>query len=148
MTKLVNSIRPSGQRDDYRFVKDNDTGRIFKALVHFEETEGYDPVVKVSIAEVDEDAHAIKRPDGTPVLVWHSHTFTPVELEDPDFDAEHRVSAMLYTAIAADEARRLARTKIGGLADKWKGRKGLDLAPPPPSVTPDADSTISVIKGE
>lgn len=138
MTRLVNAIRPAGVSPDYRFVRDADTGRLFKAQHHMEETPGRDPVLKLSIAEVDEDGKAL-RIAGTdePEIVWHSHTFTPTELASPEFDVEKRVSAMLYTAIEDRDRRAAARQALSGLTDKWGGTKGLELEPPPPPLVPE-----------
>lgn len=137
MTRLTHLERPANQRADYRFVKDEDSGRRFKVLAHFVDEAGREPELKLSIAEAGEDGHAlVGEGQEEPELAWHGHVFRAVELEDPAFDVEARVSAMLHTAVEAREKRIGAKTEIVGLIErKWKGRAAMALVPPPPAMT-------------
>ncbi|MBA2720570.1 MAG: hypothetical protein H0U52_15215 [Chloroflexi bacterium] len=138
MAQLENEARPEGQREEYRFIRNAESGRTFKVLPHFEEAPGCPPTLKLSLSEVDDSGKAIVAEEGIePELFWHSHTFNDIELEDPDFDIESRIAAMLYAAVENHETKLKGREEVAGMIEgKWKGRASLDLTPPPEPVTP------------
>ncbi len=82
MTKIANAPRPKDQRDAYRFFKETESGQEFKSLV-VTDSVGGDPILKVSVSKVDENGKAVLDEKGEPIVVWHSHTFTPGELQNP-----------------------------------------------------------------
>lgn len=131
MTKIINATRPAGQRVEYRFFKDTDTSRTFKAMAQFEEILGAAPVMKLSISEVDAAGTAIKDEAGEAIVFWHSHTFTEVELKDPTFNAEARSAAMLTAAIGNQEVVRAGREKLQSLKTIWPTPSAINTTPPP-----------------
>lgn len=139
MAHLVNALRPDGQSADYRFVHDTEADRTYKVKQTLDETPGRDPVLKLSISEVDAAGQAVRLTEtDEPEIIWQSHTFTPTELADPEFDIEKRVSAMLYTAVEERERRNAARLVLADLAGTWGGEPaGLELEPPGPAVEPE-----------
>jgi hypothetical protein len=127
MVKLKNEPRPAGQSQDYRFVKNEDTGRAFKAKHELRTSGGGRPAIAVSISPVDADGHALPNPAGDPDIRWHVHEFTAVELEDPAFDVEARIASILSSSVEAKENDLAAQSKIASLSDKWRGKAALKL---------------------
>lgn len=130
MVKIVNAARPKGQREEYRFFKETESGQEFKSLAETG-VAGNDPVLKVSVSQVDADGNAMVDADGIAIVAWHSHTFTPVELENPAFNAEERLAAILTTSIGAYQVAKKSREKVDALKAAWGGAKALKLTVPP-----------------
>jgi hypothetical protein len=127
MVKLKNEPRPAGQSQDYRFVKNEESGRAFKAKHELRTSSGGRPAIAVSISPVDAEGHALPNPAGDPDIRWHVHEFTAVELEDPNFDVEARIASILSSSVEAKENDLAAQDKIAGLSDKWRGKAALKL---------------------
>lgn len=126
MVKIANAPRPKDQREDYRFFKETKSGDKFKSLAETDIV-GINPVLKVSVSQVDAEGKAMVDTDGNAIVSWHSHTFTPIELEDPDFDPEKRLTFVLTTIIEAYQTAKNNREKIDKLKAAWTGTKALDM---------------------
>ncbi|MFN3990062.1 MAG: hypothetical protein ACK4IS_07370 [Erythrobacter sp.] len=115
---MKNVPRPEGQRDDYLFVSDGE--QTFKALHELRTSDRSQPVLVISLAPVDDQGKAIKLQNGEADVVWHSHTFTEVELASPDFDISGRIAAILADLAQRKRREMAAREQIGALGDAWR----------------------------
>lgn len=127
MTNLSTTPRPDGQRDDYLFIEDADTGRRFKALHVGKLNPGGDPAVTISIAPVGADGKALANAAGEPDVTTLTHTFTEAELSDPAFDIDARVAAILTSLVERKHHELAGRSRVLRLGEHW-GHGGLDLA--------------------
>ena len=128
MAKLKHEQRPSGQRDDYRFFRNEDTGKAFKALHEPRLAADGTPAVWLSVAPVDPDGHAELNLAGEPDTLAIVHTFTSAELADPQFSAEGRVATVLANLVETKERELKGRAQIKALSDLWKSAKPLPIA--------------------
>ncbi len=132
---LENAPRPDGQRDYYRFFRNAETGQAYKAKHEPRTAFDGSPALCISVSPVDAEGKALRDPRGEPDVYYLTHTFTAVELADPDFNLEERVSAILHTAIGAKEEQLGVRTALVDLGSIWSSSKPIPLPPPPPPLT-------------
>jgi hypothetical protein len=128
MPKIVNIPRPASQSSEYRFLKNTDTNNNFKVKHELRTNPRAEPMLAVSVSQVDTDGKAIVDANGEPLIYWHTHAFTPVELTDLDFNAETRLAIILDTAIAEKERELTARKNLDALSAKWNTATPLKLS--------------------
>lgn len=127
MAKLKNEKRPTGQSADYRFVRNDESGRAFKAKHALATDAKGKPALIITISPVGEDGHALPNEGGLPDVSSHSHTFTDVELSAKDFDLEARVASILAVAVDAKEQELKSRESIQAFGEKWRGEAALRI---------------------
>lgn len=125
--RLKNIPRPEGQRADYRFIRDDDSGRTFKAMHEARVADDGSPSLTITISPTGEDGKALLNLKGEPDVTPHNHTFTRVELEDPGFDRDARVASLLAQAAEVKVRELAARAEVLALGEAWTGNKPLAL---------------------
>jgi hypothetical protein len=128
MADLKHEARPASQAEHYRFFKNAESGRVFKAKHEIGTAADGRPVITVTVSPVDGAGKALANPAGAPDVGSHGHHFTAVELADPDFDMDARVATILHSAVQAKEDELLLRDRLAGLSTAWGGNKALPLA--------------------
>jgi hypothetical protein len=119
MVKLVHEPRPPGKSTEYRFVRNDDSGRRFKVKHELRAAPDGSPALALTISTVDADNKSLPNGIGVPDVSSVSHTLTKVELQDPNFDPEPRVALMLEEAIATKERELNATALLQRLSAKW-----------------------------
>jgi hypothetical protein len=109
---------PEGQREDYLFVTDGE--QTFKALMEQCMADGNQPALIISLAPVDAEGKALKLENGEADVIRHSHTFTDVELGDPDFDRDARIAEILSVLAQRKRREMAAREQIAAMGDAWR----------------------------
>jgi hypothetical protein len=133
---LEHSARPKGQREDYRFFTNPETGTKWKALIVLRDTApamvdtsaAVAPsgiAVTVTVSPVDEAGKALRENDLPVVIDSWTHTFNHVEMSVPDFDPTDRIMLIVAERVRAGEGRLAGVDKIKALADKWRTGKKL-----------------------
>jgi hypothetical protein len=134
MPKLTKIKRPDGQAEHYRFFKNMDSSRHWKVKMDFREAAA--PAVAseqelapanfalcVSASPVEDltTGKAMRDGKGRAIVTdsW-THTFTEVEMKNPDFDPEARMMDIITKRVEAGEALLNADNKIKSLMDAWK----------------------------
>lgn len=119
MPDIIKIQRPAGQSEEYRFYVNQDTENEFKAKQSLEENIAKQPVIKLSVSQVDEDGHALVDEVGDPIITTHSHVFTETELSDPTFDPATVVQQIMEQVIVTAEISMDNRKKLAAVALEW-----------------------------
>lgn len=127
MAKLVHEKRPEGKSTSYRFVRNATSGRRFKATHELRTAPDGSPAIAILISAVDDSNRALPNGLGDPDISSITHTLTKVELQDPTFDVEARVAAMMETAVEAKENELNALSTVQRLSATWTGDAPLAL---------------------
>jgi hypothetical protein len=110
---IKSTRRPKGQREDYQFFTNDETGGTFKVLRELDQNVAGQAVVRVSLSRTGPDGKALVEDDlDAPRLTWHTHTFTDEELRDPDFDPEVRYSEVIESLVTTRENVDNGRDKL------------------------------------
>lgn len=120
MVKLKNADHPEGQREDYLFITNEETGDRFKALHELKHTDIDQPVLIISIAPVDEVGKAIRLETESPDVTYHSHTFTEEEMSQPGFELDGRVAEILRNLVDRKQSEMVARKGVFAIGESWK----------------------------
>jgi hypothetical protein len=123
---------------DYQFFKNNSTGQLWKAKANIlpahapmingdVEAAPTQLAVSVTVSPIDEEGKALREDDKPIILDVHMHTFTQVEMADPDFDPSKRVMQIVAERVHVGEARLDAVKKIKQLGDNWNKKAKLSV---------------------
>lgn len=127
MPELKTIQRPTGQREEYLFIQNVGTSRRFKVRKELRPNIVGQLSLSVTLSPVDAKGKALLDPAGNPDVTPHSHTFTAVELSDPNFDAEARVAEVIDSLVTEKEAELIGREAVKAVAEGW-GTGGIDLS--------------------
>jgi len=155
-TEIEVVAAPDGyEKTDYQFFK-SDSGQVWKASVvimpaHAPVIDGdveaapTQLAVKVVVSPVDESGKAL-REDEKPIIVdAHLHTFTQVEMAEPDFDPIERVMKIVVERVHVGEARLGAVKKINSIADDWNKKAKLKVGKYKYIETPTPEVGVAVV---
>ena len=118
------------EKTDYQFFKD-DAGALWKASVTLKtarepmlgqadvEAAPSELAVAVTVSPVDADGKALRENDKPIIVDTHTHTFTNVEMQEPDFDPSERIMRIVAERVHAGKARVTGVEAIRALTDRW-----------------------------
>lgn len=129
MAKLQHRRRPNGQRGDYMFVGNAETGTRFKVLHELRQAQNGDPVLVLSISPVNAAGKALRKAEDVPDVKWHTRTLTEAELSDPAFSVEAVVARLLVEMVDEKEIELSNRARALAIGESW-GTKAFKLAVP------------------
>jgi hypothetical protein len=129
MAKLKHEKLPPGQRDDYMFVVNEETGTRFKVLHELRAATNGDPVIALSLSPVDSKGKAVRKTNDEPDIKWHTRTLTEVELSDPAFDAEAVIAGLLVQMVDEKDTELSNRARAVAISSNW-GTRSFRLSPP------------------
>jgi len=122
----------------YQFFKNNVTGHLWKAKINVMpafapmidgdvEAAPTQLAVSVTVSIVNAEGKTLLE-DGKPIIMSpHLHTFTEVEMNEPDFDPIIRVMKIIAERIHIGEGRIEAVKKINALGEAFKSKKTLKV---------------------
>jgi len=111
--------KPAGQKAEYRFLKNDVSGRNFKAKHEIKENILKQPMIAVTVALADATGKAIVNAEGEIELFTHTHVFTQAELTDPKFNATSVLDKILSNTIENKERDLDARKQIDTMLQSW-----------------------------
>lgn len=119
MANIVAMARPDAQSEEYRFFVNNDTGNKFKAKQIITTNESGEPLVSITVSQIDVDGKAILDETGKALIVSTTHILTQYERTKADFNADALVLNIVEKTVEAKELDTKARKSIADLAKTW-----------------------------
>ena len=128
---------PAGAGEQYQFFKNVETGQLWKATIDLKvarrpqvndlDAAPSEMAVTVVVSPCDANGKVL-REDEAPIIVdAHTHTFTNVEMQEPDFDPAVRIGKIVAERIHAGTARLTGISKLNTLAEDWNKKAKLKL---------------------
>jgi len=120
----------------YQFFKNNETGHMWKAKIEI--LSAFSPMIggdveaaptqlaiSVTVSIVNAEGKTLLE-DGKPIILPpHLHTFTEVEMNEPDFDPTIRLMKVIAERVHIGEGRLQAVKKINALGEVFKSKQTL-----------------------
>lgn len=126
-------------KTNYQFFRNKSTGRVWKASSVLQQA--FSPMingdieaaptqlaVQITVSPVDDNGKALRENDKPIIMDVHSHTFTTVEMSEPDFDPINRMLAIVAERIHVGEARLEGINKLNEINDAWNKKAKLKVS--------------------
>lgn len=122
---------PAGADTKYQFFVNETTGQKWKATVELRpvrqamlsqadiETAPAEMAVAITVSPIDDEGNALREDDKPIIIDTHVHSFTHVEMSEPEFDPVKRVMKIIAERVFIGEARIAGVKAIADLVDKW-----------------------------
>jgi hypothetical protein len=137
-TEIEVVAAPANAGEQYQFFNNTETGQLWKASVELKvarratvnDIDGAptEMAVTVIVSPVDKDGKALREDDKPIIIDAHTHTFTSVEMQEPDFDPTKRILNIVAERIHVGEARLTGVDKLNTLAEDWTKKAKLKVS--------------------
>ena len=159
MATTIEPIAAIGDADPkYQFFKNKDTGNIWKATIDVKrggqaflsradvEAAPTTLAISVTVSPVDAEGKALRENDLPIIIDSLTHTFTPVEMAEPDFDPMNRVMKIVAERVDLGEIRLAGASKILDIEGIWN--KKAKLTAKAVTHSPEPISTVNPVVEE
>lgn len=132
--------KPRDANERYQFFHNRETGNKWKASVEIKDADAmlFDDLevapttiaVTVIVSPIEDNGKALRDAQDRPIIIDSvTHTFTPVEMENPDFNPEARILRMIAERVELGETKLRGNEKIKKFVDKWGGKNKIKSPP-------------------